>query len=65
MAFGAGVLISALSFELVDEAWKQGGFPPVASGFLAGALVYTLANHWLSHKGARHRKRSHEEKRKA
>jgi zinc transporter ZupT len=26
MAFGAGVLISALSFELVDEAWKLGGF---------------------------------------
>ncbi|NJC06269.1 ZIP family zinc transporter [Sphingomonas kaistensis] len=65
MAFGAGVLISALSFELVDEAWKQGGFPPVASGFLAGALVYTLANYWLSHRGARHRKRSHEKKRAA
>jgi len=63
MAFGAGVLLSALSFELVDEAWKQGGFWPVASGFLAGALVYTLANYWLSHRGARHRKRSHGEKR--
>lgn len=65
MAFGAGVLISALSFELVDEAFKQGGFWPVASGFLAGALVYTLANYWLSHRGARHRKSSHEEKREA
>ncbi len=64
MAFGAGVLISALSFELVDEAWKQGGFAPVAGGFLAGALVYTFANYWLSHGGARHRKRSREEKRK-
>jgi ZIP family zinc transporter len=65
MAFGAGVLISALSFELVDEAWRQGGFAPVAGGFLAGALVYTLANYWLSHRGARHRKRSHEAKREA
>ncbi|WP_426267348.1 ZIP family metal transporter [Sphingomonas sp. LHG3443-2] len=65
MAFGAGVLISALSFELVDEAWRQGGFAPVAGGFLAGALVYTLANYWLSHRGARHRKRSNEGKREA
>jgi ZIP family zinc transporter len=63
MAFGAGVLISALSFELVEEAWKLGGFAPVAGGFLSGAIVYTLANYWLSHRGARHRKRSHEEKR--
>lgn len=25
MAFGAGVLISALSFELMDEAYRRGG----------------------------------------
>jgi ZIP family zinc transporter len=65
MEFGAGVLISALSFELVDEAWRQGGFAPMAGGFLAGALVYTLANYWLSHRGARHRKRSQEGNREA
>jgi len=58
MAFGSGVLISALSFELMDEAFKTGGFQATALGFLGGALVYTLANWWLSHGGARHRKRS-------
>jgi len=58
MAFGAGVLISALSFELMDEAWKQGGFGPVAGGFLTGAAIYTAANWVLAHRGARHRKRS-------
>lgn len=59
MAFGAGVLISALSFELMDEAWKRGGgFAPVAGGFLAGATVYTIANVILARVGARHRKRS-------
>ena len=58
MAFGAGVLISALSFELMDEAWQRGGFGPVAGGFLAGALTYTLCNFALSAWGARHRKRS-------
>lgn len=58
MAFGAGVLISALSFELMDEAWKSGGVVPVAGGFLAGAIVFTACNHLLSLSGARHRKRS-------
>jgi ZIP family zinc transporter len=58
MAFGSGVLISALSFELMEEAFRKGGFPATALGFLGGALVYTLANWWLAHRGARHRKRS-------
>jgi ZIP family zinc transporter len=31
MGFGAGVLISALSFELMNEAFKQGGFVAAAS----------------------------------
>src|SRR4051812_6860965 len=46
MAFGSGVLISALSFELMDEAKERGGFPATAAGFLAGAAIYTAAN-WL------------------
>lgn len=58
MAFGAGVLISALSFELMEEAWEQGGFPPVALGFLGGALTYTIANKLLAMWGAKHRKRA-------
>ncbi|MFL6862326.1 MAG: ZIP family metal transporter [Allosphingosinicella sp.] len=58
MAFGAGVLISALSFELMDEAWRHGGFAPVAGGFLGGAALYTILNVLLARRGARHRKRS-------
>ncbi|WP_292043114.1 ZIP family metal transporter [Massilia sp. UBA6681] len=58
MAFGSGVLISALSFELMEHAFHTGGFPATALGFLGGAAVYTLANWWLSQRGARHRKRS-------
>jgi ZIP family zinc transporter len=58
MAFGSGVLISALSFELMDEAYKRGGFGSTAAGFLGGAAVYTGANWVLAHYGARHRKRS-------
>src|SRR3954454_11794767 len=58
MAFGAGVLISALAFELVDEAVRQGGAVATAVGFLIGAVVYVAANAALDRRGARHRKRS-------
>lgn len=60
MAFGSGVLISALSFELMDEAYKRGGFNSTALGFVVGASVYTVANLILSRQGAKHRKRSGE-----
>jgi ZIP family zinc transporter len=63
MGFGAGVLISALSFDLMDEAWRRAdhagsGFAPVAGGFLAGAAIFTACNYALGLWGARHRKRS-------
>src|SRR4051794_3887784 len=58
MAFGSGVLISALSFELMDEAYKTGGFGATSLGFLGGAAVFTAANIYLSRQGAKHRKRS-------
>lgn len=58
MAFGSGVLISALSFDLMDEAFKSGGFVATALGFVIGASVFTGANWYLAQQGAKHRKRS-------
>ena len=58
MAFGSGVLVSTLAFELVDAAYQQGGLPSTAAGFLSGAAMFTAANWYLSRGGARHRKRS-------
>lgn len=58
MAIGSGVLISAVAFDLMDEAYVQGGFDSTAAGFVGGAAVYTLANIIVSRQGARHRKRS-------
>ncbi|MFI2616989.1 ZIP family metal transporter [Streptomyces sp. NPDC018584] len=58
MAFGAGVLLSAVSFELVAEAYDEAGLAPAAIGTVAGALAYTAGNAWLARRGARHRKRS-------
>jgi len=61
MAFGGGVLISTLSFDLMEEAYERGGFAATAGGFLGGAVLYTAANWFLSHRGAKHRKRSGEQ----
>ncbi|MDP1617967.1 ZIP family metal transporter [Phenylobacterium sp.] len=58
MAAGSGVLISAVAFDLMDEAFTQGGLAAAGGGFLGGALAYTLANIAVSRAGARHRKRS-------
>jgi ZIP family zinc transporter len=58
MAFGSGVLISALSFELMDKAFERGGFDSTAIGFLAGAALFTGGNAVLARRGAKHRKRS-------
>jgi ZIP family zinc transporter len=58
MAFGGGVLISALSFDLMDEAYKRGGFDATALGFVGGAAIYTAANWFVDRAGGKHRKRS-------
>ena len=58
MAVGSGVLISAVAFDLMDEAYRQGGFDSTALGFVAGGLAYTIANVVVTRRGARHRKRS-------
>lgn len=61
MAFGSGVLISALSFDLVDEAERAGGLTPTVLGALGGAVAYVAANVALARRGARHRKRSQDQ----
>jgi zinc transporter, ZIP family len=40
LAFGAGALISAVSFDLFEEGVQQGGGLPVAVGLALGALTY-------------------------
>ena len=58
MAFGAGILISALAFELSQEAFDRGGADAFALGLGAGAITFFLADRALDSKGGRDRKRS-------
>jgi ZIP family zinc transporter len=50
LAFGAGALISAVSFDLAEEGVKVGGGAAVAIGLAGGALTYYVANLVLERK---------------
>ncbi len=58
MSLGAGVLISALSFELMGNSLHLGGLDSVAVGFITGATAFMVVNFYLSYRGAKYRKRS-------
>jgi ZIP family zinc transporter len=65
MAFGSGVLIAAISFSWIEEAFSLSqSVIPVILGFIFGGLSYTIANYILNKKSkgqTRRRKRSHGE----
>ena len=58
VAFGAGVLVSALTFELMREAFDTGGAAYAISGFLIGAAIYVVADVGLERMAARSPKRT-------
>jgi zinc transporter ZupT len=47
-AFGGGVLLAAVAFELVPEADEDAGRALTAAGLVAGTLVLVGADAWLS-----------------
>jgi ZIP family zinc transporter len=58
MAFGCGVLVSAVAYDLVLEGFRAAGIWPIIIGALAGSFAYTFANWLVSRRGAKRRKRS-------
>jgi len=44
MAFGSGVLISSVAYELVEEAVAIGGQIPLAAGLALGSVVFFLGD---------------------
>lgn len=60
MAFGSGVLICALTFGLMEEAFKHGGFDAIIIGFLVGGIVF-IGGDFLVHRygGRNHKKNKH------
>jgi zinc transporter, ZIP family len=58
MAFGTGILIGAVSFELLVEAVEQSNLRVTAIGFILGSSIFTIINSILSKKGGHERKMS-------
>jgi zinc transporter, ZIP family len=59
MGFGAGVLISAVAYELVDDAFEAAdGFAIVATGLFAGAGTFFFGDLLIDRMGGADRKRS-------
>jgi ZIP family zinc transporter len=59
MAFGSGVLISAVSFELVEEAFNRAhGHGSVALGLCLGSLVFFAGDSLIDRLGGADRKHS-------
>ncbi|HET7273352.1 MAG TPA: ZIP family zinc transporter [Rubrobacter sp.] len=56
MALGAGVLISSVAFELMDEAYQIGGFDASALGLLLGAVAFFFADREVNRRGGARRK---------
>ncbi len=58
MAFGAGTLISAIAYDLVEEAAASGRTWMLAIGLAGGALAFFVGDWWVDRAGGAHRKRS-------
>src|SRR3954451_22490211 len=63
MAFGCGVLISAVAYDLLEDGFKEGGIWRIVAGGIVGLVVYTVAAGLVSRNGGQNRKRSgHQQK---
>jgi ZIP family zinc transporter len=53
MAFGAGALISAVTTDLIVQAYREAGRAPAGVGLLIGALGYYGFTRWLDRRAER------------
>lgn len=57
MAFGSGVLVSTVAFELTQTAYENSSGVPVVIGLVLGSLVYFTGD-WLVDRAGAHRRKS-------
>ena len=58
MGFGAGALISAIAYDLVEDAAGSGRALMLTAGLALGALTFFIGDWWVDRAGGAHRKRS-------
>ncbi len=56
MAFGSGVLVCALTFGLMEQAFDHGGFDAIVIGFLLGGLTFIVGDFFILKTGGRKHK---------
>lgn len=61
-ALGAGAIIGALSFGLMNESFTLGGFDNAIIGFLAGAVLFIIGDFVIIKIGGRGHKRTYKHK---
>ena len=59
LAFAAGALITALTFEMFEDSYEKGGIWRAAVGLAVGAVVFTLVSQQLDRMAEGHRKDDH------
>ena len=59
LAFAAGALITALSFELFEDSYEKGGIWRASLGLIAGAVVFTLLSQRLDRVAEGRREEDH------
>ncbi|EME64828.1 ZIP family metal transporter [Rhodococcus ruber] len=59
LAFAAGALITALSFELFEDSYEKGGIWRAAIGLAVGAVVFTALSAWLDRVAEGRREKDH------
>ncbi len=59
LAFAAGALITALSFELFEDSYEQGGIWRAALRLIAGAVVFTVLSQRLDRLAEGRREEDH------
>lgn len=58
IAFGSGILVVALTFELMQEAFETGNVLFIVGGFLLGAIIYVVISALLDRMAAQSPKRT-------
>ena len=51
MAFGSGILLAVLAFEITDEVYQESGFLPLVSGFFLGGLLFIGLTEYVDRHG--------------
>jgi len=51
MAFGSGILLAAIAFDITREVYQQSGVVPLILGFVIGGSLFTLITRYIDQQG--------------